>query len=107
MQAAITDTSVPALVKAQAIDIDPAAEVILFGSRARGDFRADSDWDFLILISKPLNEKLEQLIRNKLYEMELQIGEVISAVIEEKKRWQDFEVTAFYKNISQEGISIH
>jgi len=27
-------------------------EVILFGSRARGDFRKDSDWDFLILLKK-------------------------------------------------------
>lgn len=26
---------------------------ILFGSRARGDARADSDWDVLILLDKP------------------------------------------------------
>ena len=25
--------------------VDPTAEVILFGSRARGDARKDSDWD--------------------------------------------------------------
>jgi predicted nucleotidyltransferase len=29
---------------------DPYAEVFLFGSRARGDNRPDSDWDILILI---------------------------------------------------------
>lgn len=33
-------------------DIPKDASVILFGSRARGDERADSDWDVLILIDK-------------------------------------------------------
>ncbi len=42
------------LVKQEVIKIDPKAEVFLFGSRARGDFRKDSDWDFLILLNRPL-----------------------------------------------------
>lgn len=28
------------------------SEAILFGSRARGDYREDSDWDILILLDK-------------------------------------------------------
>jgi predicted nucleotidyltransferase len=37
---------------------DPNAEIFLFGSRARGDNRKDSDWDVLILIdnNKVTNE---------------------------------------------------
>jgi uncharacterized protein len=31
--------------------IDPKADVILYGSRARGDERPDSDWDLLILVN--------------------------------------------------------
>lgn len=42
------------LVKQEVIHIDPKAEVILFGSRAREDFRPDSDWDFLVLLDRPL-----------------------------------------------------
>ena len=34
---------------------DPEAEVILFGSRARGDAMEDSDWDILILTPKAVN----------------------------------------------------
>jgi len=30
-------------------DKDPNAEAFLFGSRARRDYRKDSDWDILIL----------------------------------------------------------
>ena len=31
---------------------DPYAEAYLFGSRARWDYRVDSDWDILILIDE-------------------------------------------------------
>ncbi len=30
---------------------DPHATITLFGSRARGDYHEESDWDFLILTS--------------------------------------------------------
>jgi predicted nucleotidyltransferase len=29
-------------------------KVILFGSRARGDARADSDWDFLVVVDRDI-----------------------------------------------------
>lgn len=35
-------------VREAAINIEPEAEVILYGSRARGDAASSSDWDFLI-----------------------------------------------------------
>ncbi len=34
-------------------------EIILFGSRARGDFREDSDWDVLVVLSEPISRKTE------------------------------------------------
>ncbi len=37
------------------IEID---KIILFGSRARGDYREDSDWDILIVTKKKLREDL-------------------------------------------------
>ena len=36
-------------IKQTVLGIDPTAEVILFGSRARGDFHEESDWDVLVL----------------------------------------------------------
>jgi len=29
-------------------------KIILFGSRARGDYREDSDWDILVIVHKRL-----------------------------------------------------
>ena len=34
------------------LDKDPLAKVYLYGSRARGTMKPDSDWDLLILLDK-------------------------------------------------------
>ncbi len=41
------------LQKAKAVmkEVDPDAELYLFGSRARSDHNEDSDWDFYKIIS--------------------------------------------------------
>ena len=36
------------------------SKILLFGSRARGDFREESDWDFLIILKKPLDAKTKK-----------------------------------------------
>lgn len=36
------------------------SKVLLFGSRARGDFREESDWDFLIVLKDPVGAKTKK-----------------------------------------------
>ncbi|MBU4373879.1 MAG: nucleotidyltransferase domain-containing protein [Euryarchaeota archaeon] len=36
------------------------SKILLFGSRARGNFREESDWDFLIVLKKPLDVKTKK-----------------------------------------------
>ena len=49
---------------------DPQAEVILFGSRARGNASIDSDWDILILLNTPhVSRKTEQEYRHSLIQI--------------------------------------
>jgi uncharacterized protein len=91
-------------VKQEILRLDPEAEVILFGSRARGDYREDSDWDFLVLLGQPLDASLKALILERLYELELTSGEVISALIHAKADWEDRAITPIYQIIAEEGI---
>ena len=86
---------------------DPEAEVILFGSRARGDAREDSDWDILILTPKAVNLKVEQTFRHKLFELELEYGQAISTFVYSKADWNGkHRATPFYHNVEEEGILI-
>ncbi len=85
---------------------DPTAEAYLFGSRARGDFRPDSDWDILILVdSERVTNDVEDLFRDELYDIELESGQIISTFIYPKEYWKSVLIySPLYKNVSREGI---
>jgi uncharacterized protein len=93
-------------VKEKVLAIDSGAKITLFGSRARGDARKDSDWDFLILMDSPVNFHLKNKLRNELYDIELETGEIIGTIIENKEDWDRKIVTDIHKNIAKEGIAI-
>ena len=87
--------------------IDPLADVILYGSRARGDERSDSDWDILVLTDYSVDLTAERKFRNKLYDLELETGEPFSVFVYSKHDWQTKQsITPFYQNVIQEGILI-
>ena len=53
-------------------ELVPGADIILYGSRARGDAGARSDWDFLILVGHPRDRHIVVCLRNQFYELELE-----------------------------------
>jgi len=85
---------------------DPTAVAILYGSRATGKARKDSDWDILILVDKSsVSIKDEQLFRDNLYDLELEANEHISTFVYGKEEWDTrLSVTPLYKSIQQNGI---
>ena len=88
--------------------IDAKAQIILYGSRARGTARRDSDWDLLILVNKPIiTSKDEQNFRHKLFDVELETGQAISTFVYSLKDWNTkMSVTPLYHNIKSEGIML-
>ncbi len=53
--AEVTAELLDAMTRAIVEEVDPE-QVVLFGSRARGDAHADSDVDFLVVESEPFGE---------------------------------------------------
>jgi len=94
-------------IKKSVKEIEPKSEIILYGSRARGDERQDSDWDLLILVPYPAGIKEEQKFRHKLFDVELKFGQAISTLVKYKNEWESkFTFTPLYQNIAQEGITL-
>ena len=89
-------------------NIDPKAEVILFGSHARGKATEESDWDVLILIDNPKsNRSVESIYRDEMFLLELQLGEPISTFVYSKKDWETkYIFTPLYTNIKKEGVKL-
>jgi len=48
-------------------------QIILFGSRARGNFKEGSDWDILIVLSEDLEEKLYWKVYSEIHQRLIEI----------------------------------
>ena len=94
------------MIKSRIKQKNPLADIILFGSHARGQSNKDSDWDILILLNQPVvNRMMEREYRDELFAIELEIGEPISTLVFSKSDWeQKHEITPLYQNIKREGI---
>ena len=84
----------------------PSARIFLYGSRSRGTAEKDSDWDVLILLNEDtISSEVEREITYPLYDLEFDIGEVISPMIYSEKEWNSkYKVTSFYQNVMAEGM---
>lgn len=102
----IQDKAIAEAVKSAVREFDPSAEVVLFGSHARGDARQDSDYDFLVLLNVPLDFQLKEKILDRLYLIELATDRVISPFIRAKKDWVQMTAYPIHHEISSYGIAI-
>ncbi len=85
--------------------VAPDAKIILFGSRARGDERKESDWDFLILTnSQNVNETEKQIWQNLYTNVELETGEIVTSIVHTFETWENLSSTPLYQNITKEGV---
>lgn len=102
----MTDAEFLQEVKRSVHEIDPKAEVWLFGSRARGDARDDSDWDFLVLTDELVNWGFKSRLRDHLYDVGFNNSHVISTVIQSRKQPSFLTVTELYQNVMDEGVRL-
>jgi uncharacterized protein len=81
----------------------PVKKIILYGSKARGDFAEDSDIDLLFITDKELSRSLKNKILDVIYNYELKNDIVISAIIMSESIFNN-QVSTFLKKVKREGI---
>jgi len=93
-------------VKRAVCEIEPEAQILLYGSRAREDSDAQSDWDFLILVDGALDDERIDRIRHRLYEIEWDCDEVLCSVVRNREEWNSprYRNMPFHQNVAAEGI---
>ena len=86
----------------------PDAELVLYGSRARGDYGELSDIDVLILLPLDVDNKLKEEIIGVAFDIELEHGVVFGLLIKSRNFWNSSLAKAMpiHWNVDREGVSI-
>ena len=83
------------------------AKAVLFGSRARGDARHDSDWDVLVLLGKDrITASDQDTIAYPIHEIGWEIDEMVNPVMYTMRDWESKRGTPFYENVMREGSAL-
>lgn len=85
--------------------IPKGGKAILYGSRARGDARKDSDWDILILLDKDtLDQSDYDNVSYPFVLLGCDLGQEINPIMYTTKEWESYRITPFYENVTRDGI---
>lgn len=84
----------------------PDADVILYGSRARGDAGEYSDYDILVLTGGPSDIPVHEKMVSIIYPLELDTGAVLTLVVYNRQQWDSplYRAMPLHKNIDREGV---
>jgi predicted nucleotidyltransferase len=86
-----------------------ALKIILFGSRARGDFKEDSDWDIFVIIKEDITFKQKREILSNIYKKLAKKGnksfEIVLTSEGKFKSAREYVGTLSYE-VDKEGILI-
>lgn len=78
---------------------------MLCGSRARGDWHVDSDWDVAVFFRHPVRAIDQRRVSDIGYDVMCETGAIVQSVALPAARWlADDE---FIRHLRREGIALH
>lgn len=82
----------------------PTAEVLLYGSAARGTRGPESDYDVLVLTDEPLSTEEEDQILDAVYDLLVMRGELISTVFYARDFRDKHPGMPFHQEVDRDAI---
>ncbi len=64
-------------------------QIILFGSRARGDADTESDMDVLVILDQPINRKTREIASECTWQAGFDAGIVVAAILFTRDEWDN------------------
>lgn len=86
--------------------LPPEARLYLYGSRARGDYSENSDWDLLLLLNRPRQNDDYEKIAYPLMELGFDLGQYFSVHTYSKDEWDRMSFLPFFKNVERDKIAL-
>lgn len=80
-------------------------KIVLYGSKARGDFVEESDIDILFVTDYPIHRTLKTEIYDMIYELEVEYNVVFSVIFINKEAFES-KNTSFIKQVYREGNTL-
>jgi len=96
-------------VKQAVLQHAPEAEVILYGSAARGEHGPESDYDVLVLVPARLPRGAEDGLRDAVYDAAFDHEQVVvSVMVYGRDEWETplRAATPYHENVEREGVRV-
>ena len=99
---------VPPGMIARIVDVLHPEQLWLFGSRARGDWRADSDWDFMAVLPDGAPEHDLELVSvwKRLHDLRIQRVELFTMTRSEFDEWRG-SLGTLAEIVASTGVLVH
>lgn len=87
--------------------LPPNSKMLLYGSRARGDFKDNSDWDMVIILDKQkaTHEDYDSYAF-PFHMLGAEMMEIFTPLIYGIDQWRQLSSTPFYENIQKDKLTL-
>ena len=84
------------------------AEIILYGSKVRGDFDEESDMDILIILKNKVDDNIREKIFSMSFKIEIKYDVIFGILVETEDFWSSplAGAMSIHSNISREGVPV-
>jgi predicted nucleotidyltransferase len=80
-------------------------QIILFGSRARGEARSDSDYDVLVVVDQRTPEVRDALLEIQVGLMDRH-GSLVACLLRDERQWEASQNQPIGVNVARAGVAL-